>query len=121
MGPAELADYYDPEKNGENMPAELPEEDAGKKKEKKKKEKKKKGGKKKKKKDDDGDTFEESQFVQKIQEATAKYQLAWERKEEKDNFEQKHDPQLIREALMPEIRERVEKETLVALQPELEQ
>merc|ERR1712146_5099 len=59
--PAELADYYDPEKNGENMPAEMPDDDAGagKKKEKKKKEKKKK--------DDDGDTFEESQFVQKIQ------------------------------------------------------
>merc|ERR1711998_422198 len=72
--PAELADYYDPEKNGENMPAELPEDDGGgKKKEKKKKEKKKKGG--------DGDTFEESQFVRKIQEATFKYQQAWERKE----------------------------------------
>merc|ERR1712188_32006 len=60
-------------------------------------------------------------FVQKIQEATAKYQLAWERKEEKDNFEQKHDPQLIKEALMPDIKERVRKETLVALRPELEQ
>merc|ERR1711907_547097 len=117
--PEELEDFYDPEKNGENMPAEMPDDDAGagKKKEKKKKEKKKKGGKKKKKKDDDGDTFEESQFVQKIQEATAKYQLAWERKEEKDNFEQKHDPQLIKEALMPDIKERVRKETLVALRP----
>merc|ERR1712023_222253 len=46
--PQELSDYYDPEKNGENMPETLPEEDGGaKKKEKKKKEKKKKGGKKK--------------------------------------------------------------------------
>merc|ERR1711998_212660 len=117
--PAELGDYYDPEKNGENMPAELPEEDAGKKK--KKEKKKKKGGKKKKKKDDDGDAFEESQFVRKIQEATVKYQQAWERKEEKDNFEQKHDPQLIRTALMPETIDKVKKETLVALLPELEQ
>merc|ERR1712146_125825 len=120
--PAELSDYYDPEKNGENMPEVLPEDDGGgKKKEKKKKEKKKKGGKKKKKKDDDGDTFEESQFVKKIQEASVKYQQAWERKEEKDNFEQKHDPQLIRTALMPETIEKVKKETLVALLPELEQ
>merc|ERR1712182_52081 len=61
--PEELEDYFDPEKNMENMPAEMPEDDGGG----KKKEKKKKGGKKKKKKDDDGDTFEESQFVQKIQ------------------------------------------------------
>merc|ERR1712054_382254 len=68
----------------------------------------------------DGDTFEESQFVKQIQVATMKYQQAWERKEEKDNFEQKHDPMLIREALWPEINERVQKETLVALQPELE-
>merc|ERR1711968_118995 len=107
--PQELSDYYDPEKNGENMPETLPEEDGGAKK------------KEKKKKDDDGPSFEESQFVKKIQEATVKYQQAWERKEEKDNFEQKHDPQLIREALMPETVEKVKKETLVALLPELEQ
>merc|ERR1711918_278457 len=90
-----------------------------KKKEKKKKEKKKKGGKKKKKKGDEGNAFEETQFVRKIQEATLKYQQAWERKEEKDNFEQKHDPILIREALMPDTVEKVKKETLVALLPEL--
>merc|ERR1712046_313308 len=110
-----LSDFYNEERNGLNMPTEVPEEDGagGKKKEKKKKEKKKKG-KKKKKKDDDGDAFEESQFVKKIQEATVKYQQAWERKEEKDNFEQKHDPQLIRTALMPETIDKVKKETLVA-------
>merc|ERR1711907_637864 len=119
--PAELSDYYDPALNGSQMPENMPEEDGGaKKKEKKKKEKKKKGGKKKKKKDDDEGGFEESQFVKKIQKATLKYQQAWERKEEKDNFEQKHDPQLIREALMPDISEKVKNETLVALQPELE-
>merc|ERR1711959_254217 len=120
--PEELEDFYDPEKNGDNMPAEMPEDDGGgaKKKEKKKKEKKKKGGKKKKKKDDDDGKPEESQFVKQIQLATLKYQQAWERKEEKDNFEQKHDPQLIREALMPETFDKVKKETLVALLPELE-
>merc|ERR1711924_22168 len=99
------------------MPAEMPEDGgAGKKKDKKKKEKKKKG-KKKKKKGDEDEGFEESQFVKNIQKATIKYQQAWERKEEKDNFEQKHDPQLIREALMPDTIEKVKAETLVALQP----
>ena len=120
--PAELAWFDDPVLNGMNDPGPQEEEEGGgKKKEKKKKEKKKKGGKKKKKKDDDGPSFEESQFVKHIQEATVKYAQAWERKEEKDNFEQKHDPQLIKEALMDGTTEKVKKETLIGLLPELEQ
>merc|ERR1711998_390952 len=65
--PDELADFYDPEKNGENMPAELPDDEAD-----GKKKKKKKGGKKKKKKDD-GDSYEESKFIEGIQKATLTY------------------------------------------------
>merc|ERR1711977_197610 len=69
--PEEVQDYLDPEKNG-SMKNEEPEDDGGGKDKKKKKEKKKKGA-------DAGDGAPEtSQFVEKIQQATAKYQLAWE-------------------------------------------
>ena len=90
----------DDEKNGTKMPDVPAEGDDGGGKKDKKKEKKKKGkkkGKKGGKKEDD--EFEKSEFLQQIQDSTLWYSSLWERRDEADNFEQKHDPEIIKSAL----------------------
>merc|ERR1711865_1042694 len=87
--PEEVVDFLDDEKNGTKMP-DVPEEGAD-----KGKKKGKKGGKK------DDDEFEKSEFLQQIQDSTLWYSSLWERRDEADNFEQKHDPEIIKSALRP--------------------
>merc|ERR1719162_2746592 len=112
--PEEVVDFLDDEKNGTKMP-DVPEEGADDGKKKDKKEKKKKGRKK------DDDEFEKSEFLQQIQDSTLWYSSLWERRDEADNFEQKHDPEIIKSALRPEIHTKVQGEALEKLGPELTQ